>query len=66
MYMLIPNVTKVEEHLNSMASIFDADEVLLFERATFLVIAHAERNRHRDNHRLARVLRIQWSNFKLK
>ena len=52
MYMLIPNVTEVESNLNRMAEILGADEILLFERATFLVIAHAQRDAQRDIHRL--------------
>ena len=36
-YQLIPNVTQLEQNLENFASIIDADEVLLFERATFLV-----------------------------
>jgi hypothetical protein len=35
--MLIPNVTEVERSLGEFAEIMEADEVLLFERATFLV-----------------------------
>ena len=37
MYQLIPNVKELETNLENFASIIDADEVLLFERATFLV-----------------------------
>lgn len=45
--------------VNSCASLFelmilqviDADEVLLFEKATFLVISHCQRKEHRDVHR---------------
>ena len=36
-YQLIPNVTQLEQNLENFASIIEADEVLLFERATFLV-----------------------------
>lgn len=36
-YQLIPNVQQLEENLSSFAEILDADEVLLFEKATFLV-----------------------------
>ena len=43
--MLIPNVKEMECALNEFAEILDADEVLLFEKATFLVISH------RDVHR---------------
>lgn len=38
-YMLIPNVKVLENALGNFAGIIDADEVLLFERATFLVIS---------------------------
>lgn len=41
---LIPNITLLETHLNNFCRICDAEEVVLFERATFLVIAHAENN----------------------
>lgn len=35
--MLIPNVNLLETNLSSFADVLDADEVLLFEKATFLV-----------------------------
>ena len=37
MHLLIPNVHYLESSLSNFATILDADEVLLFERATFLV-----------------------------
>ena len=40
--MLIPNVSQVENRLSRLAEILDAEEVLLFERSTFLVIAHSK------------------------
>lgn len=36
-YQLIPNVQQLEANLTNFANIIEADEVLLFERATFLV-----------------------------
>lgn len=36
-YQLIPNVQQLEENLSNFAEILEADEVLLFEKATFLV-----------------------------
>jgi len=39
---LIPNISLLETHLNNFCRICDADEVVLFERATFLVISHAQ------------------------
>ena len=38
---LIPNMGLLETHLNRFCMLCDADEVVLFERATFLVIATA-------------------------
>lgn len=39
---LIPNIGVLERHLSDFCGICDADEVVLFERATFLVISHAQ------------------------
>jgi Ras-related GTP-binding protein A/B len=39
---LIPNISLLESQLNKFCRICDADEVVLFERATFLVISHAQ------------------------
>ena len=36
-YQLVPNVKVLEKTLENFAEIIDADEILLFERATFLV-----------------------------
>lgn len=58
MYKLIPNVQELEQSLNEFANIIDADEVLLFEKATFLVISHCERREHRDIHRFEKVSNI--------
>ncbi|OWJ99057.1 hypothetical protein Celaphus_00009974, partial [Cervus elaphus hippelaphus] len=38
-YQLIPNVQQLEMNLRNFAEIIEADEVLLFERATFLLAA---------------------------
>ncbi|XP_049560569.1 ras-related GTP-binding protein B isoform X5 [Orcinus orca] len=37
-YQLIPNVQQLEMNLRNFAEIIEADEVLLFERATFLLL----------------------------
>ncbi|KAL3941793.1 MAG: hypothetical protein SGBAC_003909 [Bacillariaceae sp.] len=39
---LIPNIRLLESHLNNFCKLCDADEVVLFERATFLVISQAQ------------------------
>ncbi|KAJ1542757.1 hypothetical protein HK405_009747 [Cladochytrium tenue] len=40
-YSLIPNVRFLETHLNNFRQLCDADEVVLFERATFLVVCQS-------------------------
>uniref|UniRef100_A0A0N5B0B9 Ras-related GTP-binding protein A n=1 Tax=Syphacia muris TaxID=451379 RepID=A0A0N5B0B9_9BILA len=63
-YSLIPNVIAMEEKLKQFASAVDADEVLLFEKATFLVIARAQVAQHTDIHRFEKVSNIM-KQFKL-
>lgn len=57
-YKLIPNVKVLEQSLKMFAELMDGDEVLLFERATFLVISHCQRNLQRDIHRFEKVSNI--------
>lgn len=57
-YSLIPNIKRLESHLDEFCGICDADEVVLFERATFLVISHATRKTHADVHRFEKVSNI--------
>ncbi|TGZ84105.1 hypothetical protein EX30DRAFT_327902 [Ascodesmis nigricans] len=42
-YTLIPNLPILEQHLNRFAELADAEEVILFERTTFLVISSVTR-----------------------
>lgn len=39
-YTLIPNMDQLEQQLKEFRQICAADEVVLFEKATFLVISH--------------------------
>jgi Ras-related GTP-binding protein A/B len=57
-YSLIPNVRQLEDHLEQFAEILEADEVVLFERATFLVISHSTRMKHTDGHRFEKISNI--------
>lgn len=57
-YQLIPNVQLLESNLARFTNIIDANEVLLFEKATFLVISHCERKPHRDVHRFEKISNI--------
>ncbi|KNE72151.1 small GTP-binding protein domain [Allomyces macrogynus ATCC 38327] len=42
-YALIPNVRLLEAHLDKFCSAADADEIILFEKTTFLVISHVSK-----------------------
>ena len=57
-YQLIPNVKQMEDNLKHFSDILDADEVLLFERATFLVISHTYSKLHTDAHRFEKISNI--------
>mmetsp|Transcript_8492 Transcript_8492/g.14662 ORF Transcript_8492/g.14662 Transcript_8492/m.14662 type:complete len:301 (-) Transcript_8492:53-955(-) len=57
-HALIPNVRLLERHLQRFCEICEADEVVLFERATFLVISHASTKNHRDVHRFEKISNI--------
>ncbi len=39
-YFLLPNIKTLESSLQKFCKTLNADEVVLFERSTFLVIAH--------------------------
>jgi Ras-related GTP-binding protein A/B len=57
-YSLVPNVNLLESHLTKFCDVCEADEVVLFERATFLVISYAARRDHRDDHRFEKISNI--------
>jgi len=57
-YSLIPNIKTLEVHLDKFCEICEADEVVLFERATFLVISHSTHKTHRDDHRFEKISNI--------
>jgi len=57
-YSLIPNVQLLESHLDNFCKICEADEIVLFERMTFLVIAHSTRVDNGDAHRFEKISNI--------
>ncbi|TPX45784.1 hypothetical protein SeMB42_g01310 [Synchytrium endobioticum] len=57
-YSLIPSIRELELNLQGLALLCDADEVLLFEKTTFLVIAHATQKQHEDQHRFEKISNI--------
>lgn len=48
----------LENSLTYFANVIEADEVLLFEKATFLVISHYQSKQNRDSHRFEKVSNI--------
>ncbi|KAI8927309.1 Gtr1/RagA G protein conserved region-domain-containing protein [Entophlyctis helioformis] len=63
-YSLIPNVHMLESHLKSFCKLCEADEVIFFERTTFLVISHVTERAQADMHRFEKVSNIM-KQFKL-
>lgn len=57
-YALVPNVDVLESNLDRFCSLCDADEIVLFEKATFLVISHATQKPHDDVHRYEKISNI--------
>eukprot|EP00002_Diphylleia_rotans_P007428 TRINITY_DN1696_c0_g1_i1.p1 TRINITY_DN1696_c0_g1~~TRINITY_DN1696_c0_g1_i1.p1 ORF type:complete len:311 (-),score=70.56 TRINITY_DN1696_c0_g1_i1:170-1102(-) len=57
-YSLVPNVKILESQVDNFCDVCEADEVVLFERATFLVIAHSTHRNHRDVHRFEKISNI--------
>lgn len=57
-HALIPNTRLLQANLEEFRRILDADEVVLFERATFLVVSHATYKEHRDVHRFEKISNI--------
>ncbi|EFC50270.1 predicted protein [Naegleria gruberi] len=57
-YSLIPNIQSIEANLDNFTKICGADEVVLFERATFLVISHSTSHEHPDVHRFEKISNI--------
>lgn len=60
-YSLIPNVELLKAQLDDFRNICGADEVVLFERATFLVISHIsalDDDDRYDSHRFERISNI--------
>jgi Ras-related GTP-binding protein A/B len=56
--LLIPNIGVLEASLARTTAACDADEIVLFERATFLVIAHSTRRPHADLHRFEKISNV--------
>lgn len=61
-YSLIPNAEVIREHLTNFMQITEAEEIVLFEKATFLDISHTTQDRsidvYNDTQRFERISNI--------
>lgn len=55
---LVPNIDKLEAQLGKFCALSQADEVVLFEKQTFLVISHATHTPNVDVHRYEKISNI--------
>jgi Ras-related GTP-binding protein A/B len=55
---LVPNIEKLEAQLGKFCALSQADEVVLFEKQTFLVISHATHTSNLDVHRYEKISNI--------
>lgn len=58
MHCLIPNINELQATLDTFCNICGADEIVLFEKTTFLVIANSATIRHPDEHRFEKISSI--------
>eukprot|EP00928_Gymnodinium_smaydae_P080971 TRINITY_DN64560_c0_g1_i1.p1 TRINITY_DN64560_c0_g1~~TRINITY_DN64560_c0_g1_i1.p1 ORF type:complete len:358 (+),score=88.15 TRINITY_DN64560_c0_g1_i1:100-1074(+) len=57
-HSLIPDVNKLEAQLSHFCNTIEADEVVLFEKNTFLLISTCSRKSQFDNHRFEKISNI--------
>merc|ERR1712032_1240170 len=57
-YSLIPDIDQLEKQLEHICNVCEADEVVLFEKNTFLLISHAARKNMQDSHRFEKISNI--------
>merc|ERR1712176_572706 len=57
-YSLIPDINQLEKQLEHICQVCEADEVVLFEKNTFLLISHSSRRNMQDSHRFEKISNI--------
>ncbi|EUB61046.1 COP9 signalosome complex subunit 2 [Echinococcus granulosus] len=57
-YQMVPNVQALEKNLIQLCDVLEADEIILFERSTFLEIACHTTKEHPDPHRFDKISTI--------
>lgn len=55
---LILNAAQLEKSLKDFADVIEADEILLFEKTTFLVVSHCLKKEHNDLQRFEKISNI--------
>ena len=55
---LIPNALSLDKNLGDFADVIEADEILLFEKTTFLVVSHFLKKKQNDPKRFERISNI--------
>eukprot|EP00927_Polykrikos_kofoidii_P047875 TRINITY_DN4215_c0_g1_i2.p1 TRINITY_DN4215_c0_g1~~TRINITY_DN4215_c0_g1_i2.p1 ORF type:complete len:324 (+),score=60.41 TRINITY_DN4215_c0_g1_i2:63-1034(+) len=55
---LVPGINELEKQLEIMCQACEADEVVLFEKSTFLLISHSMRKAMLDSHRFEKISNI--------
>ena len=57
-HFLLPNINVLRSNLEQFCKAIKADEVVLFEKSTFLVIANYDAKNHKDEHRFEKISNI--------
>lgn len=57
-HSLIPDIKNLERQLEHICEVCEADEVVLFEKNTFLLISHSSRRNITDSHRFEKISNI--------
>merc|ERR1712217_917776 len=57
-YSLIPDIGQLEKQLAHICTVCEADEVVLFEKNTFLLISHSSTKKNQDSHRFEKISNI--------
>ena len=55
---MLPNIKVLKKNLEVFCETLGADEVILFERQTFLVISYHDARQHEDKHRFEKISNI--------
>lgn len=56
--ILLPNINQLNLSLNRFCNTIRANEVVLFEKSTFLMISHYDSVNHEDDHRFEKISNI--------